>query len=534
MLKSIYLLIILFAGVLTACGGGSSGSNSLTNVPQLISSSSVSNSIESSAASSSSVTSSSSSSSSASSKSTRSLAAIATLFPVGDSSLSEPVIQITPPPALVQSNESFSLQWVAFSTEGEIKTVSWVQVSGPSVTFKSTANKLDVTAGDVGDVVLEANLTDSNEKTASKKITFRVAQPFSPKTKLLQGSSNGQGLDLVIVGDAFLAEDQAKLESAAQDVLRYIFEYDGDALMHYKPLINVWLVESVSQSRNVPQNSIGVSPGKTLFGAFFGCAGIARLLCVDDQKVIDLVAQYVPQYDQILVLVNSEVYGGAGGQVATASLNGESKNVVLHELSHSIVRLADEYIDSAVTSGFTGEPVEANATINQNALEVKWNYWFDDKNAVAGFNKYNYSNTEVGYFLGGRYKATGTWRPTYTSIMRELNMPYGSVNREAWALAIWSYYSSVGKFLPASNEFSLSEKPLVFSVPMTIDPSYTRISWSINDIPVNVPGSTPFLILSSVDESIQNVKVIVEDDTQFIRRDLTGVSKFQHTWSIQK
>ena len=540
MLRPIYVLFFLFASILTACGGGSSGSNSLTNTPQLIASSSslVSSSLVGSTTSSSTVIISSSSSSSsvqsASSKSTQSLAAIATVFPVGSSSLSEPIIQITPVPTRVQSNESFSLQWVAFSTGGEIKTVDWVQVSGPSVALTSNTNQLDVTAGDVGDVVLEGNLTDPNGKSTSKIIAFTVVEAFSPQAKLLQGNSNGQGLDLVIVGDAFLAQDKAKLETAAYNVLRYIFEYDNDALMRYKSLINVWLVESVSSTRNVPLNSIGGNTGNTLFGAYFGCAGIARLLCVNDQKVIDFVAQHVPQYDQILVLVNSDVYGGAGGQVATASLNSESKNVVLHELGHSVVGLADEYVDSAVTIGFFEEPPEVNATVNQNAMEVKWNYWFDDKNAIAGYSKFQYSEAEVGYFQGGRYKATGIWRPTFTSIMRDLNKPYGNVNREAWALSIWSYYSSAGKFLPASNEIPISEKPLVFSVPLTINQSYTRISWSVNDVPVDGSGSTPFLILPSVDGSIQNVKVSVEDDTQFIRRDLKGVSKFQHTWSIQK
>lgn len=544
MLRSIYLLICVCIALLSACGGGggSSGANSLVNVPQSISSSlsiasSANSSITtnsssiSSAATSSDVSSSSSSLQSASSESSSSPVNVASLFPVAGGAVTEPIIQTTIVPPHLQLGETFSFGWVAFSTEGEIKNVNWVQMSGPSVTLKNSGNKLEVTADGVGEVVIEGSLTDSNGKTASKKIAFTVAQPFSPKAKLLQGNTNGQGLDLVIVGDAFLAEDQAKLEAAARNLLKYIFEYDNNALMRYQQLINVWLVESISPSRDVPLHTTG---GNTLLGAFFGCAGIARLLCIDDQKAFDLVVQHVPQYDQILVLVNSDIYGGAGGQLATASLNGAVKNVVLHELGHSLVNLADEYIDSAVSNYITDEPFEVNATMSTDVPNLKWNYWFDDKNAIPGYSKFNYFETDVGYFQGGRYVTTGIWRPTFTSIMRELDKPYGNVNREAWALAIWSYYSSAGNFLPAVNEISISEKPQVFSVPLTINQNYTRISWSINDVPVEGSGSTPFLILTSVDESIQSVKVTVEDDTQFIRRDPKGVSKFQHTWSVKK
>ncbi|MFO1388024.1 M64 family metallopeptidase [Cellvibrio sp.] len=537
MLKNQCFYVGMLVCLLTACGGGgggSSDSNSLTNVTQIASSSISfsSSSAESSLNASSSIANSSISSSiqSSVSRSSRSLPNIAKVFQVGSSTLVEPVIQITPAPERVQTGEVFTLQTVAFSEEGEIKNINWTQVSGPTVSSAESANQLKVSAGDPGDVVLEGKVTDNKGKSVSKQVAFTVAQPFSSKAKLLQGNSNGRGVDLVIVGDAFLAEDQAKLEEAARDLLGYIFDYDDYALMHYQSLINVWLVESISSSRDVPQSNSG---GNTLLGAYFGCAGIARLLCVNDQKVIDHIAQHVPQYDQILVLVNSGIYGGAGGHVATASLNSEVKNVVLHELGHSLVLLADEYVDSNVGIYFNEEPFAANITINPAVLDVKWNYWFEDKNSIAGYNKSNYSDSEVGYFLGGGYRATGIWRATNDSIMRSLNAPYGSVNREAWALTIWNYYSATDKFLPSGATVSRSSNSQVFSVPLIIDPAYMRVNWWVNDVKVEAANSAPFLILTAVDETIRSVKVTVEDDTQFIRRDLKGVSKFQHSWSIQ-
>lgn len=531
LIKSI-CLSVLFVLILSACGGGSSGKKSepITNMSSAVFSAATSSSIASSSFSVSSSSTSSISSSIETSESIQSSSVLSVgvaLVPVNNKSLTAPVFQVTPAPLSVQKNENLSLRWVAFSAEGELKNVNWTQLSGPAVTLKTNQNTLSITAGDVGNVVLEGRVSDKNGAVASTKIVFAVIPSFSSKAKLLQGNSNGQGIDLVIVGDGFLAEDQAQLEIAAQDVLRYIFEYDDRALMRYKSFFNVWLVESISSTRNISQHGYG---GDTLFSAYFNCGNIARLLCADDQKVINFVAQHVPQYDQVLVLVNSDVYGGAGGLIATASLNSDVKNVVLHELGHSLVHLADEYDDEGVAS--LEEPIEVNVTANTNPLTVKWNYWFSDKNMIPGFNKYTYSKNEVGYFVGGYYAKYGIWRPTYESIMRVLNGPFGSVNKEAWALSVWSYYPINTGFLPASNEFSKTDKPLIFSVPVTIGVGDTRVTWWINDVKIDTGSANQVLILTAIDETIRSVKVTVEDNTQFIRRDLKGVSKLQYTWSI--
>ena len=311
--------------------------------------------------------------------------------------------------------------------------------------------------------------------------------------------------------------------------MRHVFEYENGTLMPYQSLVNVWLVESVSDTRDIPINGYS---GKTLFGAFFNCAEIFRLLCVDDEKVFDFVVQHVPQYDQVLVLVNSDIYGGAGGSLATASLNESSKDIALHELAHSLVYLADEYlVGSTYIPDY--EPVQVNSTSVFNPLTVKWNYWFEDKNFVAGVNKPQYAEDEVGIFEGSFLR--GLARPTFNSFMRSLGGTFGNVNREAWALAFWRYYSqslsSNAGFSPITKHLSLSENPVVFSVPVTIDTENIRVTWWINDVEVEPGHSSPFLVVTAIDESIQSVKVMIEDNTGYIRRDLDSVSKLQYVWS---
>jgi hypothetical protein len=534
MKKRVFFLAIFLGTLgLGGCGGGSSGKkdvsssprSSLTFTPSSLSNNSSSSeiaSLSSLPASSTSVTSSARSISSSGSSVIHQTSA---LLMVNDQPLVAPLLATSVVPETLQSTEKFKLRWVAYSTEGEVDSVNWSQISGPEVLLENSKNQLEITAGAPGIVVLEMSLAGQQDDTAKKQISFSVVQPASPKAKLLQGNSRGIGLDLVIVGDGFLLGDQEKLELAARDSMKYFFEYENGTLMPYTPLVNLWLVESVSVTRDIPTNGMS---GNTLFGAFFNCAAIFRLLCVNDGVVVDFVAEHLPQYDQILVLVNSDIYGGAGGAIATASLNDLSKDIVLHELGHSVGYLADEYlVDSISIPGY--EPDQPNSTSISDLSLVKWNHWIEDMNQVAGVNKTNYADDEVGFFEGSFL--LGLMRPTFNSFMRNLGQPFGNVNREAWALAFWRHFSSDTGFAPVSKQLSISEKPVVFSVPVTIDPEYTRVTWWVNDVKVKPGYSSQFLVLTAVDESIQSVKVVVEDNTGFIRRDVNGVSKLQYVWS---
>src|SRR4029079_3029807 len=62
----------------------------------------------------------------------------------------------------------------------------------------------------------------------------------------------------------------------------------------------------------------GASPA-TYFDARFCNSGIRRLLQVNDANVITTVNANVVAWNMIMVLVNSTVYGGSGGSVATFS-----------------------------------------------------------------------------------------------------------------------------------------------------------------------------------------------------------------------
>lgn len=526
--------LTLLAFYLSACGGGGSSDKPPLNFTSNSTSSSTTNSTSSAAVASSVALSESGNSSIASSQRSSDIASSiapyisALILPVNNKKVVTPGMQISKPPETIQVNEMIQLGWIAYSEEGILKNANWSQISGPAVTLLADEHSLKITAGEVGDLVLEGAVTDEKGNAATVKINLSVIAPLSTKAKLLLGNSSGNGVDLVIVGDGFLAEDQQKLETAALNAVNALLGYDNATLNPYQSFFNVWLVESISATRKIPANG---ASGATLFGAYFNCANIERLLCVDDSKVLTAVVAAVPQYDQVLVLVNSTTYGGAGGQVATASLNESANNIAIHELGHSLVYLADEY-SYGETGSPDAEPFAVNVTINNDPKNAKWNYWLENSDSIAGVNKFPYDAREVGFFEGAYYRERGVWRPTMDSIMRVLDGPYGSVNAEAWALTLWRYYSTESDFLPQTDTPIIhNDLPAVFSAVLPLTGSDVNISWWVND--VKVDGSAPHLILSALDETIHSVKVVVEDATLLIRRDPDNSSRHEHSWTIQ-
>ena len=84
----------------------------------------------------------------------------------------------------------------------------------------------------------------------------------------------------------------------------------------------------------------------------------------------------MPLRHQVLRIVNSAKYGGAGGTVATCSTNVSAAQIAIHEIGHSAFGLADEYGGNG-TGTPAGEPIEPNVTRNTDRATNKWNALID-------------------------------------------------------------------------------------------------------------------------------------------------------------
>lgn len=159
------------------------------------------------------------------------------------------------------------------------------------------------------------------------------------KNELLINGNDAQSIVFLIVGDGFTEEEQDIFNTKAEEIKNYIL--DTEPFIDYKDYINVYSLNVVSKESGASDN-----PGK-LKNTYFQCSynyyNIERLLVPQNYKAYDLAESYVPYYDNIIMVVNDQRYGGSGGGISVTSINEESYEILLHEMGHTIANLKDEY-----------------------------------------------------------------------------------------------------------------------------------------------------------------------------------------------
>jgi len=182
----------------------------------------------------------------------------------------------------------------------------------------------------------------------------------------------------------------------------------------------------------------------TYFDASFCNSGIRRLLSVDSASVINVVNAQVPQWHAILVMVNSPIYGGAGGQIGTFSKAPQALEIALHELGHTAFGLADEYeywagcgVDTNRNNHPASEPSQPNVTIDSNRATIKWGTLIAAATPMPTTNNANCAVCDpqpnplpigtVGAFEGAHYYHCDAFRPEFDCKMRALGFPYCAV-----------------------------------------------------------------------------------------------------------
>ncbi|MEU4739457.1 M64 family metallopeptidase [Actinosynnema sp. NPDC023658] len=240
-----------------------------------------------------------------------------------------------------------------------------------------------------------------------------------------QTGASDQRFDLVFVGDGYTS---AELPLFHDHVVSKWNELSAvEPFRSYRQYFNVWQVDVVSNQSGVDNDpSLGVDRDTALDMGFW-CQGrdtqTERLLCVNQTKATQFAA-LAPQVDQVIALGNTAKYGGAGGGVATAAGgNDQAGQIAVHELGHSIGRLADEY--DYPYDRYTGaEPAEANVTANPSG--AKWSAYLGQASPDGGV---------VGAFEGAQYYRYGLYRPTDNSIMRTLGREFNLIGRDAMIAA---------------------------------------------------------------------------------------------------
>lgn len=263
---------------------------------------------------------------------------------------------------------------------------------------------------------------------------------------ILNTGDSAKRVDIVIVAEGYTQAERDKFVADANTFVTTFLGSDNARLnapfSTYKGFFNATALffASAQSGTDQPNNNVDVN---TYFNATqHGSDG--RLLYGDGYKVEVEVQNALGSnaHELVIVLVNTPLYGGAGGSIAWASAgNRLASELALHEIGHSFADLQDEYVDSTVAKDF---PLSATAFresphVTDSLSRIPWQDWMGYVDGELGV---------VGTYEGGYYRSTGVWRATQSSKMLYLDVPFNAPEKEAFAL---KYYESVGDYLSVTS-----------------------------------------------------------------------------------
>lgn len=182
-------------------------------------------------------------------------------------------------------------------------------------------------------------------------------------------------VDLVFLAEGYRAQEQDKFLNDLKRFSGYLFEIEPYQSNREKFNIYGVFRPSAESGSDEPRQK---SYKNTVLKASFNALDLDRYLLSEEGFLIREMAARVP-YDAIVILVNSQRYGGGGiynDYCITTVDNQASKAVFLHEFGHSFAGLADEYYTSEVAyNEFYPpgvEPLEPNITALLDPENLKW------------------------------------------------------------------------------------------------------------------------------------------------------------------
>lgn len=263
---------------------------------------------------------------------------------------------------------------------------------------------------------------------------------------LLNTGDSAKRVDIVIVAEGYTQAERDKFIVDANSFVSTILGTANARLnapfSTYQGFFNATALffASAQSGTDQPNNNVQVN---TYFNASqHGSDG--RLLYGDGSKVEQEVAKALATNarELVIVLVNTPLYGGAGGSIAWASAgNRLASELALHEIGHSFAGLQDEYVDAVVAKDFplTASGFRNSAHVTDSLSRIPWQDWMGYDDGELGV---------IGTFEGGYYRSTGVWRATASSKMLYLDTPFNAPEKEAFAL---KYYQAIGDYLSVSS-----------------------------------------------------------------------------------
>jgi hypothetical protein len=358
------------------------------------------------------------------------------------------------------------------------------------------------------------------------------AQEFEKDTIVYNGNPD-KHINLVILGDGYTSDELSKFITDAADFTSAFFSVLPYS--NYKKYYNIFIVKVPSNQSGASHPGTATDVGEPVipvitvdnyFGSSFDTYGIHRLLCANNTVAIsEVLAANFPNYDQVLILVNSPYYGGSGGFYTVASTNSLSSQIAVHELGHSFAGLRDEY-----WAGDVYASEGPNMTQQDDPSLVKWKNWIGT-NLIGIYE----------YCCGGNSAAW--YKPHQNCAMQYLGVPFCSVCVQATIEKIHSLVQPVESYYPPveqsySRNLNASETiyPINFKLKLiNPEPNTLKINWLLNNSTFKHNIDSVIINENNLRRGTNTLNVTVEDTTQLLRVDNhASIHISTVTWTIIK
>jgi IgA Peptidase M64 len=260
-------------------------------------------------------------------------------------------------------------------------------------------------------------------------------------TQIFGSAPRGQAFNIVMLADGFTAAQQTDFNDACDDVVTALTATAPFGQVSQS--INIFRVNVTSTDSGADDPVAAGGTGAvvaTYFDARFGENGLRRLLVCEELTALQVATAQVPEFTVVLVVVNSDIYGGSGGSVGVFSLASGATEIAIHEMGHSAFGLADEYqfyaggAEPGREHHPPVEPTEPNVTIDTNRQTVKWAYAISASTAVPTMSNPDCATVDtrpspvpagtVGLFEGAHYYHCDAFRAEYNCKMQMLGEPF--------------------------------------------------------------------------------------------------------------
>lgn len=284
------------------------------------------------------------------------------------------------------------------------------------------------------EAIVTVELRDNRQKpiavsrhsySPSEVLTRKSNLPPLPHEYVHKGGDPDNTIDVAMLAEGFSDDEMDKFLAHAGKIAGEILAYEPFA--SHKDKFNFVAVKSpsIESGVSIPHKDIWK---ETAFESHFDTFHSQRYLTLPRVFRLHDALRGIP-YEHVIVIVNTEEYGGGGiynnYQIAAAE-NKFALPVAVHEFGHSFAGLADEYFyagEEDETYPLDVEPWEANIT-TLNDFGSKWENMIDPSTPIpTPWDKETPATSTVGLYEGGGYKSNGVYRPTVTCRMRDNYYP---------------------------------------------------------------------------------------------------------------